>query len=90
MGRQLQLVTEGIATVTNETKILVGQVFTFGSQRWAEHPDKSFEQVVEDITEKAREGKADAKGFLVLEVAVNRCVSVRPQITAVDVAEVAS
>lgn len=71
-----------------ESRIFVGrrysnQSVTDGS--WAEWPGKPFEEVVDLMVERVRDGKANSQGMEVVEVTVTRRVLIKPSVAPVTV-----
>lgn len=76
---------ENESTTTEEKLILVGTKYSALSQTWSQHDDTTVEAVIEKITGRVLDGKANGRGMEVLEVTVTRRVRVAPVIQTVEV-----
>jgi len=70
-----------------ETRIFVARRYKAVDSSWSEWTGQTFEEVVDKVVEKVREGEARSLGMEVIEVAVVSRVFVQPKIERVTVTD---
>lgn len=70
-----------------ETLILVSRRYASLAPTWNQH-GADLDTVLRNMTNRAREGKADSNGYEVLEVTVRRRFHIKPVIATAEVTEV--